>query len=160
MQSGTSKMLEFRLDSVYGWDDSAICGGTMKIFVDIPRSSETAQLFIKLQELLDAKVPVVLATGVNDDRLDRNALGMKLLLSGKDNPLAPFSNGDEKLGGLSDEKIEHEIILQASEVLKENEPRLVEFQNNAVAIFIEPIQPLHFAYRRRGTCWPGIGKDG
>jgi len=132
MQSGNSKLLELQLDSDYGWDDGSICGGTMKIFVDIPKSSETAQLFTRLQELLEAKVPVVLATVVKDDRQDGNAPGMKLLIS-----------GDEKLGGFGDEKIEREVMLQASETLKENEPRLVEFQNNAVAIFIEPIQPLH-----------------
>jgi xanthine dehydrogenase accessory factor len=132
MQSGTPKMLEFRLDSAYGWDDGSICGGIMKIFVDIPKSSETSQLFTRLQELLDAKVPVVLATVVKDDRLDGNALGMKLLIS-----------GDEKLGGLGDEQLEREVVFQVSEALEENEPRLVEFQNNEVAIFIEPIQPLH-----------------
>ena len=132
MQSGTSKLLEFQLDNAYGWDDGPICGGTMRIFVDIPKSSKTAQLFTRLQELLDAKIPVVLATVVNDDRIDGNALGMKLLIS-----------GDEKFGGLGDEQLDCEVIIQASEALEENEPRLIEFQNNAVAIFIEPIQPLH-----------------
>jgi len=151
MQSGIPRMLEFQLDNAYGWDDGSICGGIMKIFVDILKSSKTAQLFTRLQELLDAKVPVVLATVVNDDRacpelaegMDRNALGMKLLIFDKDNPLAPFSKGDEKLGGLGDEQLEREVMLQASEILAENEPQLVEFLNNEVAIFIEPIQPLH-----------------
>ncbi len=143
MQSGISRILEFQLDNAYGWDDGSICGGIMKIFVDILKSSETAQLFTRLQELLDAKVPVVLATVVNDDRLDGNALGMKLLIFDKDNPLAPFSKGDEKLGGLGDEQLEREVMLQASEILEENEPQLIEFQNNEVSIFIEPIQPLH-----------------
>jgi len=132
MQSGKSKLLEFQLDSDYGWDDGSICGGIMKIFVDIPKSSETAQLFTRLQELLDAKVPVVLATIVSDNRIDGNALGMKLLIF-----------GDEKFGGLSDEQLEREVMLQTVEALEENEPRLFEFQDNAVAIFIEPIQPLH-----------------
>jgi len=132
MQSGISRMLEFQLDNAYGWDDGSICGGTMNIFVDILKSSATAKLFTRLQEFLAAKEPVVLATVVNDDRLDGNALGMKLLLS---------KNGI--LGGLDNKHLEHEVIIQAAEIFDENEPRLVECQNNEVAIFIEPIQPLH-----------------
>jgi len=143
MQSGTSRMLEFQLDSAYGWDDSSICGGIMKIFVDIVKFSETAKLFTRLEELLDAKVPVVLATVVNDNRIDGNSLGMKLLLSEKDNPLAPFSKGDEKFGELGEKQLENEVMLQAFEILAENEPRLVELQNNEVTIFIEPIKPPH-----------------
>ncbi|MFQ6040261.1 MAG: XdhC family protein [Candidatus Poribacteria bacterium] len=132
MQSGNSKLLEFQLDNDYGWDDGSICGGIMKIFVDIPKSSKTAQMFTRLQELLDAKVPLVLATVVNDDRVNGNALGMKLLIS-----------GDEKFGGLGDERIEREVMSQAAEALEKNEPRLFETKDGAVVIFIEPIQPLH-----------------
>ena len=131
MQSGTPKVLEFQLDSTYGWD-GAICGGSMKIFVDIPKTSKESQLFIRLQELLDAKTPATLATIVRDDRTDGNACGLKLLIA-----------DDEKIGGFGGEYLEREVMHEAVDVLDENEPRLVEFQNNAVAIFIEPIQPLH-----------------
>jgi xanthine dehydrogenase accessory factor len=132
MQNGTSKILEFQLDSAYGWDDSSVCGGIMNIFVDILKSSATAKLFTRLQQFLAAKVPAVLATIVSDNRMDENGLGMKLLLA-----------GDEQLGGLGDKQLEREVMLQASEALDENEPRLVKFQNDAVAIFIEPIKPPH-----------------
>ena len=35
LSNNESKLLEFRLDHDYGWDDGLICGGMMDIFVQI-----------------------------------------------------------------------------------------------------------------------------
>src|ERR671913_491491 len=36
LHAGLSKLLTFKLDHDYGWDDGLICGGSMDIFVQTP----------------------------------------------------------------------------------------------------------------------------
>ena len=35
LRDGASRLLNFKLDHDYGWDDGLICGGTMDIFVEV-----------------------------------------------------------------------------------------------------------------------------
>ena len=55
MQGGVPRLLEFQLDSDYGWDDGLICGGNMKIFIDLPKTETEADMFARLQALNDEK---------------------------------------------------------------------------------------------------------
>src|SRR5215207_3516779 len=43
LHAGLSKLLTFKLDHDYGWDDGLICGGSMDIFVEtLARASDAA----------------------------------------------------------------------------------------------------------------------
>lgn len=48
LEAGASRLLRFRLDHDYGWDDGLICGGTVEIAV-VPAPNAT-----RLREVLDA----------------------------------------------------------------------------------------------------------
>ena len=133
MQSGNPKLFSFQLDDDFGWDDSSICGGAMKIFVDVPKTRKEADIFINLGRLLDDKVPVALATVVETNRENAKIVpGQKLLIT---------SNG-EKISELNDSELEKEIISNAQETLADNQPELFAYSNDKIAVFIEPYQPL------------------
>ncbi|MHC4534258.1 MAG: XdhC family protein [Planctomycetota bacterium] len=133
MQSGVPKLFSFQLDDDFGWDDSSICGGVMKIFVDLPKTREEAEIFINLQRLLDAKVPVALATVVKANQEYAQIIpGQKLLIS----------NDSKRIGELSNRELEREVISNAQEALKDNQPRFFSYSNDEIAVFIEPHQPL------------------
>jgi xanthine dehydrogenase accessory factor len=53
LNQNESKLLEFRLDHDYGWDDGLICGGIMDIFVQVIDSS-TAETFRAMRDALTA----------------------------------------------------------------------------------------------------------
>ncbi|HEX3358532.1 MAG TPA: XdhC/CoxI family protein [Tepidisphaeraceae bacterium] len=53
LSADQSRLLEFKLDHDYGWDDGLICGGIMEIFVQVidrPRSEPFEQIRDALQE--------------------------------------------------------------------------------------------------------------
>ena len=45
LQARAAKLLTFKLDHDYGWDDGLICGGTMDIFVQTLQGEQAAQPF-------------------------------------------------------------------------------------------------------------------
>ena len=59
MQGGGPRLLDFQLDSDYGWDDGLICGGNMKIFIDLPQTKGESLILTRLQELSAAKIPLL-----------------------------------------------------------------------------------------------------
>jgi xanthine dehydrogenase accessory factor len=62
LAAGESRLLEFRLDHDYGWDDGLICGGMMGIYVDLVDAALIAQ-FTELERALAEKRPAVLRMG-------------------------------------------------------------------------------------------------
>ncbi len=146
MQSGKPKLFSFQLDDDFGWDDSSICGGAMTIFVDLPKTHNEAEIFMNLGRLLDAKVPVALATVVKSNQEVKGSSGdfpyivpgHKLLISGDGERIGELS--DSELEG--HESLEREVISNAQEALEDNEPRLFSYSNDDVVVFIEPHQPL------------------
>src|SRR5688500_15477961 len=52
LHGGLSKLLTFKLDHDYGWDDGLICGGSMDIFVEtLTRADDAAQYRCALDAL-------------------------------------------------------------------------------------------------------------
>lgn len=54
LSRGESKLLSFRLDHDYGWDDGLVCGGVMDIAVQLLRQPSDAEPFDKLAGSIDA----------------------------------------------------------------------------------------------------------
>lgn len=129
MQDGTPRLLEFQLDSDYGWDDGLICGGNMKIFIDIPKTDTDADIFTQLQLLNAAKVPLVYVTVVRSEQQNTN-VGMKMI----------FASNGERIGTLGNTQLEAAVERQIIEILEKN--RADTFQlNDDTTIFLEPLQP-------------------
>lgn len=52
LSAGESKLLNFRLDHDYGWDDGLVCGGTMDIAVQLLRGETDAGPFAKISDAI------------------------------------------------------------------------------------------------------------
>src|SRR5688572_4013203 len=50
--AGESKLLTFKLDHDYGWDDGLICGGAMDIYVETLRRADEAERYRRALEAL------------------------------------------------------------------------------------------------------------
>ena len=129
MQGGIPRLLEFQLDSDYGWDDGLICGGNMKIFIDLPNTSAEAEMFTRLQELNAGKVPLMSATVVESEKNDVE-VGMKMV----------FATNGERIGTLGDTTLEEEIETEIYDILEQNKSNLY-ISNREVSVFLEPLQP-------------------
>ena len=129
MQGGMPRLLEFQLDSDYGWDDGLICGGNMKIFIDLPKTLTEAEMFERLQALNEEQIPLVCATVVTSEKQGIE-VGMKMI----------FATNGERIGTLGDSTLETAVEEKVPEVLENN--RAVLFQENeTAALFLEPLQP-------------------
>ena len=129
MQGGVPRLLEFQLDSDYGWDDGLICGGNMKIFIDLPNTHAESEMFTRIQELNREKVPLMSATVVESKQPDIR-VGMKMV----------FANNGQRIGTLGDSTLEAEIETEISDILEQNRSSLYK-KDKTVSIFLEPIQP-------------------
>ncbi len=128
MQDGNPRLLEFQLDSDYGWDDGLICGGNMKIFIDLPKTRDEANMFTRLQELNSEKVPLMCATVVKSDMYTVD-VGMKMV----------FASNGERIGTLGNTGLEADVESKISEILEKNSAGLL--QQDESTIFLEPLQP-------------------
>ena len=129
MQGGVPRLLEFQLDSDYGWDDGLICGGNMKIFIDLPQTEAEAEMFERLQTLNAEKTPLVCATVVSSKKHGVD-VGMKMI----------FATTGERIGTLGDSALEAAIEAETAGVLEKNRASLFR-ENETAAVFLEPLQP-------------------
>ena len=137
MQGGSPRLLDFQLDSDYGWDDGLICGGNMKIFIDLPQTEEESLILTRLQELSEAKVPLVSTTVVKSE-IDHIRVGAKML----------FPANGEKVGSLGDAALETALQDELIEVLEKDAPGVFRWQverdrdeEGAVWVFMDAVQP-------------------
>jgi xanthine dehydrogenase accessory factor len=70
MSDGTSKLLTFKLDHDYGWDDGLICGGSMDIYVQTMRCREAAEPYARALRAIETGEPTTL-------RIDYEAEGQR-----------------------------------------------------------------------------------
>ena len=117
MQGGVPRLLDFQLDSDYGWDDGLICGGNMKIFIDLPQTKEESLILTRLQELSEAKIPLVSTTVVQSE-VDHIQVGAKML----------FAANGEKVGSLGDTTLETAVQGELMEVLEKDAPGVFRWQ--------------------------------
>ena len=117
MQGGVPRLLDFQLDSDYGWDDGLICGGNMKIFIDLPQTKEESLILTRLQELSEAKIPLVSTTVVQSE-VDHIQVGAKML----------FAANGEKVGSLGDTALEMAVQDELMEVLEKDAPGVFRWQ--------------------------------
>ena len=137
MQGGVPRLLDFQLDSDYGWDDGLICGGNMKIFIDLPQTKEESLILTRLQELSEAKIPLVSTTVVQSE-VDHIQVGAKML----------FAANGEKVGSLGDTALEMALQDELMEVLEKDAPGVFRWQvedsrngEGAVWVFMDAVQP-------------------
>lgn len=131
MQSGKPKLMSFQLNQTYGWDDGLICGGTMRIFIDLPLEVTDALIYNRIQELIDSKIAVVVATVVEADENSPTKPGLKLMLA---------MNG-EKIGSLGDSDLELEVTNAMMKGLEDGENNFYTSANGLVQLFIDSILP-------------------
>ncbi len=129
MQGGVPRLLEFQLDSDYGWDDGLICGGNMKIFIDLPKTTDEAEMFTRIQQLNARKIPLVCATVVKSEE-GRVDVGMKMV----------FATNGERIGTLGDAALETTVHSKIDSILEKNRPVLFQL-NQTHSVFLEPLQP-------------------
>ena len=137
MQGGVPRLLDFQLDSDYGWDDGLICGGNMKIFIDLPQTDKESFILTRLQELSEAKIPLVSTTVVKSE-IDCIQVGTKML----------FAANGEKVGSLGDAALETAVQDELMEVLEKDAPGVFRWQvedsrngEGAVWVFMDAVQP-------------------
>ena len=137
MQGGVPRLLDFQLDSDYGWDDGLICGGNMKIFIDLPQTQGESLILTRLQELSEAKIPLVSTTIVKSE-VDHIQVGTKML----------FAANSEKVGSLGDAALETALQDELMEVLEKDAPGVFRWQvedsrngEGAVWVFMDAVQP-------------------
>ena len=137
MQGGVPRLLDFQLDSDYGWDDGLICGGNMKIFIDLPQTKEESLILTRLQELSEAKIPLVSTTVVQSE-VDHIQVGAKML----------FAANGEKVGSLGDTALEMAVQDELMEVLEKDAPGVFRWQvedsrngEGAAWVFMDAVQP-------------------
>lgn len=137
MQGGVPRLLDFQLDSDYGWDDGLICGGNMKIFIDLPQTKDESFILTRLQELSEAKIPLVSTTIVQSE-MGHIQVGAKML----------FAANGEKVGSLGDAALEAALQDELMEVLEKDAPGVFRWQvedsrngEGAVWVFMDAVQP-------------------
>ena len=130
MQGGVPRLLEFQLDSDYGWDDGLICGGNMKIFIDLPKTRAESDMFTRLQALNAEKVPLVCATVVKSEQRGVD-VGTKML----------FATNGERIGTLGDAALEASVEDEIDTVLEKNRAGVFRAVNGTMSVFLEPLQP-------------------
>jgi len=128
MHSGERRLLKFQLDNDYGWDDGLICGGTMRIFVDLTDREEDAVIFSELNRLVDNDVPVLLATVV--EASSRERVGRKLLLGGD----------GSRIGTLGSSLLDNAVASVGRRALERNEPQLWHGEDGT-SVYVEAILP-------------------
>ncbi|MAF11886.1 hypothetical protein CMK11_15680 [Candidatus Poribacteria bacterium] len=129
MQSNSRKLLEFKLDSDYGWDDGLICGGSMRIFVDLTDRPEDGPLFIEMDRLLAADIPVVVGTVV--EAPDADIVGAKRLIA----------TDGTRLGALGSEAMDDLFAGYAVAALEKNDARLWTEAESGITMFVEAMLP-------------------
>jgi len=117
---GAAKVLPFRLDSDYGWDDGLICGGSMTVLID-PILPPARALFRRLREGVAAGRPAALITAVGGKGGPARVGDKWLSVEGL--PADPA-------GDLAD---------GVTRVLREGRPRLVEA--GGAEYFVDPFLP-------------------
>jgi xanthine dehydrogenase accessory factor len=68
MQQHQSRLLTFRLDQDYGWDDGLVCGGIMDVAVQVLDSPDAASSLREARDKVLSNVGVTLAIGVVDEQ--------------------------------------------------------------------------------------------
>ena len=129
MQTNSRKLLEFKLDSDYGWDDGLICGGNMRIFVDLIDDPDEAAFFVEMERLLTSDVPIVVGTVV--EASDVAKLGAKRLIA----------TDGTYLGSLGSAAMDDLFTAQATTALEKNDARLWTETESGTTVFIEPTLP-------------------
>ena len=127
-----SRLLDFQLDNDYGWDDGLICGGQMKIFIDLPTTQLEHDLFSTLQQLSNQKIALFVATIIESD-IASLAVGQKRLVA----------NNGEIVSNFGSDDFIQEVDKIGVNTLQTNEPTLFcsNFDLGNISVFIEPIQP-------------------
>src|SRR5215204_7368032 len=76
LHAGVSKLLTFKLDHDYGWDDGLICGGSMDIYIEtLARAGDAAHYKVALCALRGGQpADVVVAYDVEGGREFRETL--------------------------------------------------------------------------------------
>jgi len=69
MSENQSRLLRFRLDQDYGWDDGLVCGGTMDIAIQVFSSAQSVISIHRILADLAANRPASLQINVGDESL-------------------------------------------------------------------------------------------
>ena len=65
--AGESRLMTFKLDDDYGWDDGLVCGGTMDVAVQTVASAESAAMWRRAADALANRRTATIELSVADD---------------------------------------------------------------------------------------------
>lgn len=132
MQSGTRELLTFRLNDDYGWDDGLICGGTMRVFVDLTDRDEDAAIYRQIEECHGQGSPVTLSTVIEArDPDDRRTVGSKLLVC---------ADG-RRWGSLGSDAADDQALGVAIDAIEDRDACTWTALDGGVIVYTEPLLP-------------------
>jgi len=139
-KTGLPEIVDYDLTGRTDTPEGLICGGIMKVFVDVIGPKPAFNVFEEIVRLKDAGNASVLATLINDEK--RTTLSETPRILVREDGLI--------LGSLGDSSLDAEVRNAAVEILKEGTPKLLELQKTgqtlASLVFVEPITPQPTVY--------------
>lgn len=139
-KTGLPKIVDYDLTGRTDTPEGLICGGIMKVFVDVVGPKPTFNVFEEIVRLKDAGSASVLATLVSDEKRTPWSETPRILV--REEGLT--------LGSLGDLFLDTEVQKAAAEILKEGTAKLLELQKTGQTapslVFVEPITPQPTVY--------------
>jgi xanthine dehydrogenase accessory factor len=139
LKSGLPKIVDYDLTGRTDTPEGLICGGIMKVFVDVVGPSPEFNAFEDIERIKGEGKTLVLATLVADSGRAPWSETPRLLI---------LENGDT-LGTLGDEDLDSGVRKSADEILKSGTAGLLEIPGNgtgAALVFVEPVRPQPTVY--------------
>ena len=140
-KTGLPKIVDYDLTGRTDTPEGLICGGIMKVFVDVIGPKPAVNVFEEITRIKNEGSTSVLATLVSDQE-ER--------VPWAETPRLLVREDGSTLGSLGDSSLDLEVQSAAAEILKEGTPKLLELQKTgqtvASLVFVEPITPQPTVY--------------
>jgi xanthine dehydrogenase accessory factor len=139
LKSGLPKIVDYDLTGRTDTPEGLICGGMMKVFVDVAGTHPSFNAFAEIERIKGEGKALVLATLVSDQ--NRTAWN--------ETPRFVVEEDGKTLGTLGDAFLDSGVRKSAREILKSGAGRLLELSEDgikAALIFVEPVTPQPTVY--------------
>jgi xanthine dehydrogenase accessory factor len=140
LKTGLPKMIDYDLTGRTDTPEGLICGGTMKVFVDVLSAKSAFDAFEEIRRTKAGGSAVVLATAVAE----------KVRAAWSETPRLLIREDGTAVGSLGDASIDAEVKHCAAGILKSGASELLELKKDGAAlptlVFVEPITPQPTVY--------------
>jgi xanthine dehydrogenase accessory factor len=140
LKTGLPEIIDYDLTGRTDTPEGLVCGGVMKVFVDVIGPKPAFNVFEEIVRIKDEGSAMVLATLVNEAGRTAWAETLRILIR---------ADGSTQ-GSLGDAFLDCEVQLAAGEALKSGTSKLLEMKKHGAAtpslVFVEPISPQPTVY--------------